>query len=71
MHYHTTEKPTFYVYLLDEDKEELLGKVIDEENDKGYIFTIMDENDKFIYKIIDKHLLKEVSWTQALTEDMK
>lgn len=35
------------------------------------MFTIQDPSDKLLYKIIDKHLLKEISWGQALIEDMK
>ncbi len=57
------EKPTFYVYLTEGQSQILIGKVIDDENQKGYNFSILDSNDWLLYRILDKHLIKEVSWT--------
>lgn len=35
------------------------------------MFSILDENNQLIYKIIDTHSLKHVMWSQFFSEDMK
>ena len=57
------------LYLLSNNTEQYIGKIIDEVKIKRYHLTVLDKHNNHLYDIYEETKGNRVSWSFALLED--